>query len=460
MAGIGFVLRRLSKQNNLIGLFQAYTHSALAAAGPWLFTVVAIGLTVSIGANILGGLELFNFQIVIIYNFSFSLVLSGPIILISTRFLADKIYCEDVSGVPGMMIGSIFIIYLTQSILVIFLYIGYADFSPAFSFSAIANFLVISGIWLLSVFLSALKDYKTITISFLTGLSFAVVSSLVLGYHYGGVGMLNGFTLGLALILASLTARVYAEYPYGFKEPFAFLPYFKKYWPIALGGFVYNAAIWVDKWIMWFAPGAKTADCNLVVNPDYDSAMFLAYLTIVPAMASFVFSMETEFYEHYLRFYRDIQNKATFDKINQNHIEMIKCIYENIAKFVLLQGSICFIAILMAPQMLSYIDVPYTQIGIFRFGVLGVFYQIICLFMVILLSYFDNRKAALSTQIVFLFSNALCTIVSAQMGFRYYGAGYCVACMITLVYATIVTAKYVKKLPYHTFITANTSVDG
>ncbi len=43
MAGIGFALRKLTRRDDLIGVIQGYAHSALAATGPWLFTVASLG---------------------------------------------------------------------------------------------------------------------------------------------------------------------------------------------------------------------------------------------------------------------------------------------------------------------------------------------------------------------------------------------------------------------------------
>src|SRR6201996_1753088 len=103
MAGIGFVLRRLYQKNNLSGLAGACLHSAFASAGPWLFTVLALTLTAALGKALVGNDVLFDFRVILIYNFSFSLVISGPIFMIVTRYLSDSLYRRDVTGAPGML---------------------------------------------------------------------------------------------------------------------------------------------------------------------------------------------------------------------------------------------------------------------------------------------------------------------------------------------------------------------
>ena len=128
--------------------------------------------------------------------------------------------------------------------------------------------------------------------------------------------MLLGFSGGLAYILFLLIARVLAEYPYQVAHPFRFLSQFRQYWELALGGLLYNAAIWVDKWVMWFAPDSEVLASGMVSYPDYDTAMFLAYLSIVPSMAVFVFHGRNDgkigqnIRKRVLRYY----NKADLDK--------------------------------------------------------------------------------------------------------------------------------------------------
>ncbi|MBL0318248.1 MAG: exopolysaccharide Pel transporter PelG [Alphaproteobacteria bacterium] len=458
MAGIGFVLRKLSKEDNLSGITKAYFHSAMASTGPWLMTVFALGLVMIIGSNFAEKQELFDFRLIIIYNFAFSLVFTGPIYMIATRYLADSIHVKDVTAATGLLITCLAIVNMIQIPISVWFYLVYANLTTAMALSSIVNFMLISTIWVLAVFLSSLKDFKDITGTFFAGLVISTICAASFASGYGAVGVLNGFNVGLVVVAASLMARVFAEYPYPFKNPTIFLSYFRKYWELTLSGLFYNAGVWVDKWIMWFAPEAERTPSKLLLYPNYDSAMFLAYLTIIPSMALFVFSVETNFFEKYLKFYRDIQRQATFERIQSNHAGIIKSIIESSRNFLVLQGIICVSVILLAPRIFDFLGVNYLQIGIFRYGVLGSLFQVLLIFLTILLSYFDNRKAVLKVQMTFFFANTILTIYFMQAGFQYYGLGYCLASILTFVVAAVIVGRYIENLPYHAFITSNTSV--
>ena len=74
MAGIGFQLRKLSRQDTLSSVVAAVGHAAVIAAGPWLFTIMSLA-AITLSTERVAGLEtLAAFRIVIIYAFAISLV--------------------------------------------------------------------------------------------------------------------------------------------------------------------------------------------------------------------------------------------------------------------------------------------------------------------------------------------------------------------------------------------------
>src|ERR1035441_9184019 len=100
MAGIGFILRKLTRQDDLLGMARAFAHSTLATSGPWLFTVLSLGILILLGSTFGSLRELTEFRLIIIYNFAFTLVLTGPIVMVITRHLADSIHAQQVTDIP------------------------------------------------------------------------------------------------------------------------------------------------------------------------------------------------------------------------------------------------------------------------------------------------------------------------------------------------------------------------
>lgn len=458
MAGIGFALRKLARRDDLLGILQGYAHSALVSTGPWVFTVLSLA-TISVVANGSMALEDLNtFRLVVIYNFAFSLVGTGPVLMVATRFLADQIFLKKVDGVVGMFLGALGILCVVQFPVVAGFYFFYIDADPAMQLLAVTNYMVVTGVWLVGIFLTALKDYGAITLAFAVGMVVAAVTALLLAPAWGGAGLLLGFTAGLAAILFALVARLLSEYPYRVERPFAFLSYFRRFWELSAAGLVLNLAIWVDKWIMWFAPERDLRVSGFISYPDYDTAMFLAYLTVIPAIAGFVVSVETSFFERYLHFYRDIQRHATFAQIEDNQRDLVSTVLRGLRNLVVLQGSITFLAIVLAPRLVATFGLPAAQLGMLRIGMLGSFFHALAVSLAVFLAYFDLRKPMLFVYVALLMTNVGFTLVTLRLGFPYYGYGYFLSALVTFAAAVIVLAYHLDRLPYLTFIRANTSV--
>jgi uncharacterized membrane protein len=460
MAGIGFALRKMTQQNNLLGVIQAYSLSALLSTGPWLFTIIAIAFLAMMAQRIPDQAgEMMLFRVIITYNFSFSLVLSGPIVIVATRFLSDQIYAKDVSGAPGMLVCALGLYFLVAVIPGSYFYGVTANMTTFQRLGAISGLFLIGFIWIATIFISALKDYKSVAIIFGAGMLVAGTSCLLLGSPYGAAGMIHGFNIGLALIFFALIARILSEYQFDIIRPLDLIFRFKPYWVLAMSGLTYNAAIWVDKWLMWFLePGAEVVGDVLFTLPFYDSAMFLAYLITIPATALFFVSVETEFFERYQRFYSSFAAHATLTKIKEYQQAITDFVYFSFRKTTIFVGCLAILAAISASAWFDNFGIPYQQIGVYRLGTIGAAFHILFLFALIFLSYFDQRKVVLGLNILFLITNALFTFVSLKLGFKYYGFGYTSATALCFLMSFILLAHRLKWLLYQAFVSNNPSI--
>lgn len=456
MAGIGFILRKLVRRETLSGVVQGYFHGALASSGPWILTILAIASIYLLTHNLIHDTTISQFRTVILYNFCFALVLSSPFTTLVTRRLADCIYAKDLRDAVGVLLSALFFLLMTLFPVAMVLYFAIATLAVPLAILAVCNFLLIASVWLVMVYVSALKFYLAITYSFLAGLTVSVFGAALLSMDYGASGMLFGFNLGLILVLASILALIFVEYPRDCRLLFPFD--FRKYWAVALSALFYNAGAWVDKWVMWSAPDAQGFDTGLPNYPIYDSSMFLAYLTIIPAMSLFVISQETAFFDVYLKFYRSIHNDENFNHIQNNHEQLLRSLVNSGRNLLLLQVFVCALALFASPKIFHILDLNYLGLAIFRIGVVGATFQVLTLFILIFLSYFDDRLGALKISILFFITNFGLSWLSRTAGLPYYGYGYFLSTLVTFVFAAVVIERYVHQLTYHAFIDNNSAV--
>ncbi len=164
--------------------------------------------------------------------------------------------------------------------------------------------MVVSGIWISTVFLSAVKDYAFVLKCFTAGYAIRFGATWWGGQVAGLSGMMAGFLAGQFCLFFLLFLVIFREFGLNPIPSLAFLKYFEKHRILAACGLVYNLGIWIDKPVYWWlsSHGYEVAGA-LWAAPLYDEAVYLSFLSVAPGMAVFLLSVETTFARHYERFF-------------------------------------------------------------------------------------------------------------------------------------------------------------
>ena len=337
-------------------------------------------------------------------------------------------------------------------------YFFFTDLPLYFVVAATINFVLVSMLWLTSTFLHAIKNFNAFIFTFAVGMIVAFVAGSFLSTHNGALGMLWGFNVGLFIIVFVTIGIGISQYHNDIESPLSFIYYFKKYWDLALSGIIYYMAIWIDKWIMWFAGDNVSTARNVVFNPIYDFPMFLAYLSLIPALSVFMLHTETGFLKHYHLFYREIEAHASYSWLHDRCQRMVDCLLAGLKDIAILQASLTLCAISLAPLIIELFGGEFRQVSIFRLGLIAAFFHMIFIFVTTQLYYFDLRKLNVCLHMLFLLTNGLFSYVTAVAGFPYYGYGYFASSLLSCVLSLIILSNVLKRLPYITFVSNNPSV--
>lgn len=464
MAGIGFALRSLARQESLSALVKASGHAAIIAAGPWLFTIFSLATITALVERIVGGDTLATFRAIIIYAFATSLVLVAPVTIVATRLVADELWRHETGKVRALLIAGF--MYAIASVTV-----GDAALIYYFSLPAILAFALYSAtaivamIWVALAFCGAIRDYKGITFSFVAGLLLAIIAATAAALmDLGAAGMVWGFATGLTLTFFGLTLRVLETFPGALSGPFhalgAMARGFKSYAELAIGALLGTAGVWVDKWVFWFSDEGQTVPGGLIHAPLYDSAMFIASLVIIPALAQFVVKLETEFFERYQHYYGTIQSHGTIDQIETARQRLASFSLESLVLIAVSQAALAAVLALTAPAIVEVLNLQFRQIAILRYGALGSVFLFIFIAATSMIVFFDRRRIYLVLQALFFTLNLILSIVTVQLGEDYYGVGYFLAAFVASAVALVIADQTFGKLNYLTFIGNNPSVTG
>jgi len=193
---------------------------------------------------------------------------------------------------------------------------------------------------------------------------------------------------------------------------------------------------------------------GLLSSPNYDGAMFIAYLTIIPALGLFVTSIETGFFEDFRHLMDTIQNRAPLDRVGQTSEALGKKTFEMIYRVLLAQGTVCILGVIASAAILPWLGLRFEQLGILRLGIIAAFFQVMFLTCSSILLFFDNHLRFLLLQIVFFMLQLILTMFSVRLGPEYFGYGHLLACAISALAAVVVLERTMGRAVYLTFSAA------
>jgi uncharacterized membrane protein len=452
MAGIGFQLTKLMAKRTFAGGLQAYGFAALIGSGPWVLSMVTLALLGLATGRVDAAAGLDLFFVAVTHIFGFSLIVTGPLQLLLSRFAADAVYTRREEDVFPSFLGGLVVALAANAALGFAFFGGLVPAPPLFRLAATGVLMTVSAIWIGAVYLSAVRDYTAVVRCFAIGYAVSFAAGWALTVQLGVAGTMAGFLAGQLVLLLSMIRIVYREYGAIAAPSFAFFGYFRKHTSLALCGLVYNLGIWIDKPLhWWFSPHRYQVAGALWASPLYDEAVFLSFLSVAPGMAVFLLTVETTFAERYAEFFRLVVAKGRLAEILQTKEEMIAALRDGLARLLKFQGAVTLALVLGAEPLLRSLGLGAVQTLVFQVTLVGVCLLVLFLALLTVLFYLDRLRDALASCIVFAVVNAGLTVVSLGADERWYGLGFTVAAAVGAVVAGAFANRALRRLEFETF---------
>lgn len=302
MAGIGFKLKRIISENKLSSFLEASLTGAFIVAGPWLISIVTLSI-ISVISFRSSSDVLNDFFPILIYIFAFSLITTGGSHYLFTRIFSDYIYKDKIRSSLYLIIVymvTVSIVSLLGSFFITYLFISN---DTVLSLNIGITAMLINALWVILIFVSFLKWYLKILYSYLIGTIITTCSLLLFQTNLNTT--LISYNLGNFIILTLLIVlSVTRYYPKKVKNiPTIFMSNFRKFNFLFLTGFFYYISIWIDKIMFWFTKGASSGEIvKLKIFYEYDIAMYIANISLIPGLIFFIINTETEFYINIKKF--------------------------------------------------------------------------------------------------------------------------------------------------------------
>lgn len=454
MAGIGFELKKLFKRNSLLLSLSGYFYASFVTIGP---IIVCVGFLLLLRYVLKSmGVLLMDQELLlttIMYAFTFSLIISSFVTMILIRYLSDLIYDKKLDSVLPSLYGTLALGIFVGGIFGI-AFLWFAKLPVIFEFLGYALYMELIAVFILMVFVSAIKDYKKIAFSFTLGLITGVLIGIIMIYivRYEIItsllfSMVAGFLVTVILIAGSI-GKFFKKSD---KTYFAFAEYFTKRPRLVFINVFYMISIFVHNIIIWHSEiGIKVAD-TFIAAPAYDVSSFFAMLTILPATVIFVVKMETTFYQRYKDYIHSLSGGGTLEDLNTSGEGMRKNMFSELTFILEVQFLITILCIILGNYLLPNLGFTQIEYGYFAYLCLGYFCIISIFIVVSLMLYFDDRSSALHIMSVFLVLHTGLVYGSTLIGPEVYGLGTLAAGFISMIFAIIKLRIMMRSLDYRLY---------
>lgn len=455
MAGIGFELRRLLRKNTLVGLIEAYAYAGIIGSGPWVFSIVGILLIGLFSASVVvPSFLVTQFQTSVTYLVASSLILTGLVQLAFTRFVSDRLFEKKKDVILPNLHGLMLIVVGGAGLVgTLCLFLLLPGQGLVYRLLMLAGFVLMCGVWVLTILLSGMKRYKAIVGLFALAYALIVISALWLR-AYGLEGLLGGFVFGNFVLLAGmwvLTVREFSLEQQLIRFDFAD---FKLFYPSLIAiGFLYNLAIWVDKFMFWyFPPTSDPIIGHLRASLIYDLPVFLSYLSIIPGMAVFLVRIETDFVEYYDKFYDAVRDGGSLEYIESMRDEMVYSIQQGLGEIAKIQTLAVLVTFVAGPALLRALGISELYLPLLHVQVIGAGLQVGLMAILNVFFYLDQRRIVLVLCLEFVVLNVLLTALTLAFGAALYGYGFTLSVLITLCTGLVLLTRQLNRLEYETFM--------
>lgn len=435
MAGIGFELKRLFNKRSIFSNFVGMLYSVFVTIGHMLLIIlILIALNWIIRLRGVGYEDKEIFSCAILYAFIFPLILtSGPAMLIS-RYIADMMYNKNYSAIRPCMFGLLASTTLISGVLGAVFYI-ISPLEILFKLSAYILYMEVGILFLLMVYISAIKEFKRIAYSFFLG----TIVTVLLGFIFININIIKDITalliavdIGFLIIIVGLSSSIIIFFRQTDNKYFDFLKYIKLHPKLLLTNFFYSMGLYSHNFVFWiYSPLQTFAGRTYLYSTDYDMASFVAMLTILPVTVMFVVRTETVFYDYYKKYLITVTS-GTFLDIETARKDMMQALGQELLYVIEVQLIISLLMITLGTTVLPFMGLSWTSIDIFPFLAGGFYFSFLMFITITLLLYFNNQADAVKIAVLFFALNAMYSWLTVKLGKEYYGWGMIVAGLFSL----------------------------
>lgn len=453
MAGIGFELKKLFQKTGVLNTAKAYGYATVICAGPMLLGVILLLGIMALCSAFHTATHTRELLICMItYTLLASVTVTSFFSMVVTRYVADMLFEDNNKAVLPSFWGSTVVMMAVGSVLYgIFLLFSGATLAQGLLCFILFNELIV--VWNAMSFLTAIKDYKGIFLSFLTSVAVSILlGALLLWLRFPVIeSLLFAVSVGYGIMLIWDVVLLHRYFPHADLGAFTFFRWIDAFLPLALSGLFMNIGMFSHLVIMWFSDIQVHVHGLFYGAPWHDVPALLAFMTALMTTVNFVVSVEVNFYPKYRNHYSLYNDKGTIGDIKQSEKEMLDTLKTEVFYTSLKQLLFTAACIALGGYLLDLLPLGFNEVMRGYFRTLCVAYGLYAIgnMLMLILLYFTDYKGACVTTGIFAATTVVFTLLSLCFPYVYYGFGFLLAALVFVGATALRLDYFTKRLPFY-----------
>ena len=453
MAGIGFELKKLFSKEGILAKTRAYGYAGIVCTGPMLLGVILL-LGVRFIAQ-LGGAFRHDQELLVCmltYALLASLIFSSMLSMITTRFVADMLYSDKREEILPSFYGSCAVI-LAIGCTCYGIFLCFSGVKLIYTLLSFLLFSELCVVWTEINYMTALKDYKSILLTFVIGLLMSFGSGFVfIWINIEPItAMMLAVCVGYGIMMIWFCKMMHQYFPRGKGSTLQFLAWIDRYPKLVWVGLLTTLGLFAHIVIVWMGPMGVQVEGLFYGAPEYDVPALFAFLSILYTTINFVTSVEVNFYVKYRQYFSLFNDGGSIKDIEEAEMEMTTVLKQELYYLALKQFFMTVVFIIVVSPLLSRIGMGFnnTMLGTFRILCVGYGLYAIANSIMLIQLYFSDNEGAFWSSTGFFISASIGTLLLINSDFRFYGFGFVLGGAVMYCISWIRLASYIKKIQYH-----------
>src|SRR5262249_22246624 len=132
--------------------------------------------------------------------------------------------------------------------------------------------------------------------------------------------------------------------------------------------------------------------------------------------------------------------------------EMVLTVRRGLFEIIKIQSIAALVVFVAGPKLLEWAGIPQLYLPLLYIDVVAAGLQVVLLGLLNVYFYLDKRREVLAVTLLFLATNGLFTWVTLQLGVTWFGYGFALAVLVTVMVGFYLLDRKLETLEYETFM--------